>query len=149
MSGSWATYDLPNLDSQNHRITSPCKNRYNCIAWAAGSNTQWWWPSRKGFWPRGVPREATLSAFLAAFATLGYTECPDGALEAGHEKVVLFALRDDGGDLVPTHAARQLADGRWTSKLGRLEDIEHTNVEDVNGPIYGVPVRFMRRAVSY
>ena len=102
MSGSWATYQLPNLDSQNHRIT-----------------------------------------------TLGYTECPDGALEAGHEKVVLFALRDDGGDLVPTHAARQLADGRWTSKLGPLEDIEHTNVEDVNGPIYGVPVRFMRRAVSY
>ncbi len=142
MSGSPWPEHLPSLASQNHRITSPPANRYNGIAWAAGSSARWWWPSAKGFWPRGVPRAETLSAFLAAFRTLGYKECRDGALEEECEKVALFA----GKDLKPTHAARQLRDGRWTSKLGPLEQIEHVKVEDVSGPSYGNPVRFMRRA---
>ncbi len=148
MSGSWKHGCLPNLDSQNHRITSPCKKRYNCIAWAADSDTQWWWPNNKGFWPQGVPREESLSAFVAAFATLGYEECQDGALEERYEKAALFARRDVSGDLVPTHAAKQLSNGRWTSKLGPLEDIEHMKLEDVNGPAYGVPVLFMRRVTK-
>ena len=56
-------------------------------------------------------------------------------------KIAIYA-HDDGQ---PTHAARQLPDGRWTSKMGHLEDIEHRVVDDVNGPQYGSPVRFMRR----
>ena len=148
MSGSWLPDHLPNLNSHNHCITSPPRNRYNCIAWAAGSDTRWWWPDKYGSWPPGVLREVTLSAFLAAFGTLGYEECQDGILEVGHEKVALFAKRDDSGVLVPTHAAKQLCDGQWTSKLGPSEDIEHKKPEDVNGPSYGAPVRFMRRAIS-
>ena len=148
MPGSWSADDFPKLHSLNHRVTSPCKNRYNCIAWAAGSADRWWWPTKFAFWPPGVPREETLSAFLAAFATLGYAECQDGAMEEGYEKVALFARHDDEGRIAPTHAAKQLADGRWTSKLGALEDIEHMEPEDVNGPLYGTPIRFMRRAIS-
>ena len=144
MSGSWSPGDLPNLHSENHSITSPRKNR-NCIAWAAGFDTRWWWPTGGGFWLEGVPKETSLSAFLKAFATLGYEECKDGILEAGYEKVALYSKGDPNGAFVPKHAARQLSDGRWTSKLGPLEDIEHSNVEDVNGPSYGTPVRFMRR----
>ena len=147
MSGSpWLKY-LPNLNDCNHQITSPRKNRYNCIAWAAGSDTRWWWPSGKGFWPYGIPREETLPAFLAAFATLGYEECQDGAVEEGYEKIALYARHNEALDLVPTHAARQLCNGRWTSKLGTQEDIEHLNVEDVNGPAYGSVVRYMRRGI--
>ena len=145
MFGSQGFELLPNLNSGNHRITSPRKNRYNCIAWAANVDTQWWWPTRKGFWPPGIPREETLSAFLAAFATLGYEECRNGSLEHGYEKVALYARRNENNDLVPTHAARQLRDGRWTSKLGSQEDIEHLEVENVNGPSYGSAVKFMRR----
>ncbi len=62
--------EFPHLHSQNYSITSPCKNRYNCIAWAAGCETQWWWPAGKGFWPESIPREVTLAAFVAAFGTL-------------------------------------------------------------------------------
>ena len=147
MSGSWSPDHLPNLDSENHCVTSPSRNRYNCIAWAAGSNTQWWWPQKYGFWPPGVLREVTLRAFSAAFTTLGYDECQDDTLEIGYEKVALFAKLDDSGVLLPTHAAKQLCDGQWTSKLGPLEDIEHKKVEDVSGPRYGTPAMFMRRAV--
>ena len=146
MSDSWQTEELPNLNSENYRITNPSTPRYNCIAWAIGSDTQWRWPIRPYYWPPGVPEEETLSAFLAAFATRGYEECKDGSLEAGYERVALFANRTASGDFSPTHVARQLPDGRWTSKLGPCEDIEHVKVEDVNGPAYGTVVRFMRRA---
>ncbi|MCG8587287.1 MAG: hypothetical protein MI757_21490 [Pirellulales bacterium] len=47
-----------------------------------------------------------------------------------------------------THAARQLPDGRWTSKLGKAEDIEHDSANDVAGGLYGEVVEFMKRPVS-
>ena len=81
---------------------------------------------------------------MEAFQILGYEPCDDGTLEDGYQKVVLYADRSG----IPTHAARQLENGRWTSKLGRLEDIEHDTVEDVSGPVYGQPVQFMRRALT-
>lgn len=143
-SGSVRYSRLPNLLPDNHVVTS-CQNPiYNCIAWAVDDTNNWWWPGRYDdpvYWPPGVPRETTIPAFLEAFGTRGYEECKDGDLEAGYEKVALYA----GPDLVPTHAARQLDNGRWTSKLGNKEDIEHKSVNDVNGPEYGAPVRFMRR----
>ena len=88
--------------------------------------------------------EVTLVAFIEAFMALSYEKCEDGSLEDGYQKIALFA---DDSDL-PTHAARQLPNGAWTSKLGRLEDIVHDAVEDVSGPTYGAPVQFMRRRTS-
>lgn len=45
---------------------------------------------------------------------------------------------------MPKHAARQLASGRWTSKLGKLEDIDHA-LHDLEGMLYGAVVLFMKR----
>ena len=84
-----------------------------------------------------------MAAFINAFRQLAYHECADGSLEAGYQKIALYA--DASG--TPTHAARQLLNGAWTSKLGGLEDIVHATVDDVNGPAYGAPVRFMRRPI--
>src|SRR5437016_6126236 len=116
---------FPALRGTGYVVTSPPDKKHNCIAWAAGDTTQWWWPTEAGslrrvFWPPGVPREETLEAFRQAFATLGYMVCDDDRFEAGYEKVALFALAG-----APKHAARQLPNGRWTSKLGEWEDIEH------------------------
>jgi hypothetical protein len=55
------------------------------------------------------------------FTALGYAVCEGEAAESGYERIALFALADGK----PTHAARQLPTGRWTSKLGIAEDIEH------------------------
>lgn len=71
----------------------------------------------------------------------GYVPCVDSTLEDGYEKVAIFALPSG----MPTHMARQLSSGSWTSKLGRLEDIEHNDVEAVNCDAYGAPVRFLKR----
>lgn len=44
----------------------------------------------------------------------------------------------------PTHAARQLENGKWTSKLGQLEDIEH-ELDGLVGDKYGIVVTILRR----
>lgn len=150
MPGSWAPHDFPNLSQDNCLVTSPLSNLYNCIAWAAGDNTRWWWPAPLrgiSYWPRGVPRVANLDAFVLAFGTLGYAVCEDGSLEEGREKIAIFATRT-GSSLAPTHAALQLESGNWTSKLGPLEDVTHETLEALSGPAYGEPAIFMGRPRS-
>jgi hypothetical protein len=132
---------FPGLRGQRYRLTSPPDRRYNCIAFAAGDTSRWWWPDEEGedTWPPGVQRSVTLPAFLDAFATLGYELADDERLEASLEKVAIFAL---GG--VPKHAARQLPTGRWVSKLGRGEDIEHA-LHDLTGLVYGSVALVIKR----
>ena len=137
---------FPQLRDDTFEITSPRDLRYNCIAWAAGDTTRWWWPGELpfSFWPRGVRREESIASFVEAFTTLGYEITRSGELEQDHERVALFASNDG----VPTHMARQLTDGRWTSKLGKLEDIVHVDVAGVAGSDYGQIVLFLRRPKS-
>lgn len=147
MPGSWPPHELPNLSDNTCEITSPAKKRYNCIAWAAGNDTRNWWPDPigVGFWPVGVPREVTLNAFLAAYRTLGYEVCANASLEAGLEKIAIFAQLNADGLLEPTHATLQLGSGEWTSKLGPFEDIRHKTLDAVEGPVYGTAMFYMAR----
>lgn len=93
------------------------------------------------YWPLGVPRVETLSAFEAAFATLGFVDRSDDRLEHGFEKVAIYVL---GG--TPRHAAQQLPNGQWTSKLGRAEDIVHTTLQVLEGPLYGTVATILKRS---
>lgn len=86
--------------------------------------------------------ENNTGAFVAAFATIGYQPCLDGSLEDGFEKLAIYHLPSG-----VQHAARQLSSGRWTSKLGSLEDIEHSSPAELEGAIYGTVVQYVRRAV--
>jgi len=122
------------------QVTSEETRDYNCIGWAAGDTSRWWWPLYPSYWPSEAAHEATLEAFVAAFATLAYAPCADGNLEEGVEKVVIY-LRQG----VPTHMARQLASGAWTSKLGDAWDIGHLLPTEVGGRIYGDAVQYLSR----
>jgi hypothetical protein len=135
----------------NSKKTSARSRRYNCIAWAAGIVTQFWWPdpvaiaNREAFWPAGAPVDTTIDAFLAAYGTVGFAECTSSDPEIGIEKIAIFGTINAAGGIEPTHAALQLPNGQWTSKLGRNVDIEHATLEAVSGPLYGIPVRYMKR----
>src|ERR1035437_5534603 len=146
MRSSWPQQDLPNLTTRNCEIKSAVTRHYNCIAWAAGENFRWWWPDPMGigYWPRGVVRQVSTQAFILAFGTLGFSLCFDGTLEAGIEKIVIYGKGSAGAE-VPTHAALQLESGKWTSKLGIFEDINHTTPDAVNGPCYGNVICYLSR----
>ncbi len=136
---------FPGLRNSGYQLTSPRSDLYNCVAWAAGDRGRWWWPDLNGkrFWPAGVPRSETVEAFVGAFASLGYVACGGSELEPDCEKIAFFADADG----LPLHAARQLADGQWTSKVGELEDIIHT-LRDLEGTEYGTVVQIMKRVRS-
>jgi len=124
--------------------TSPATPCYNCLAWAAGEDNRWWEPDVLGlyYWPPGAPREISLSAFVAAFVSIGYVECEGDELEEGFQKIAIYAHPNG----TPTHAARQLSDGRWTSKLGEYIDIEHdTHADYPMGCNYGTVRIVVRR----
>jgi len=134
---------FPKLQDGGYKITSPETVEYNCIAWAAGDTEAWWWPDRLdiGYWPVGVPRAETVEAFIEAFTALGFILCDAAEHEEGFEKVAIYV--DVTGK--PTHAARQLSSGLWTSKLGKLEDIEH-DIDGVSGDRYGTVAVIMKRS---
>jgi len=133
---------FPQLTAANSRPTSPYDEGYNCIAWAAGDTDFWWWPDPMGqaYWPPGLPREETLDAFVRAYGLQGYTERCDASAEMGRQKVAVYTARDGK----PTHAARQLSDGWWASKLGPHIDIEH-ELGALDGPEYGTVAVILAR----
>ena len=135
---------FPGLTGSADFVTSPATPKYNCIAWAAGDDSRWWWPDVMdvGYWPELIAREESLEAFIALFASLGFTETEETGLEPGVEKVALFGIGTK-----PTHAARQLPTGAWTSKLGPWEDVEHS-LEALEGIVYGQVVRLFRRLLT-
>lgn len=140
--------EFPNLTRRDYHVTSDETSGYNCIAHAAARDDSWWWPAdfEWVFWPDNVPKEETLEAFIQAYGTLGYVVCGDGVLEAGFEKVALFVEADGS---TPSHAARQLPSGKWTSKLGEWEDVEHYSLPPLEdrrfGMGYGTVAKFLKR----
>lgn len=134
MNSHWIDEEFPGID---YKITSEQDSIYNCIAWAAGYNDDWWSHDEDYFWVG--ERGAGIQNLVAVFLALGYTICDSDAPEPGYEKVALYAK--DGSW---THAARQLKSGRWTSKLGIDEDVEHASAQDLCGDLYGEVHCFMR-----
>lgn len=136
---------FPQLSRSAYSITSPPTPEYNCIAWAAGDTERWWWPvaGSYAYWPSNVPVQETLDAFIQTFVTLGFMPCDDSQTEQGYEKVALYV--DLNGK--PTHAARQLPQGRWTSKLGQGQDIEH-DLDGLTGSVYGSVAQILKRPIQ-
>lgn len=121
---------------------------YNCIAWAAGDQRRRWDCSEGNVWP--VRRARDAAALQQLFEWLGYEVCSGPELEAGYVKVALYATDGPMGEW--QHAARQLPDGRWSSKCGSLEGVIHATPQCVEGRTpfvdYGRVYRFMRMRTS-
>jgi hypothetical protein len=69
-------------------------------------------------WPVEASGYFEVDDLVSVFVSFNYVTCADGSIEIGYEKVALY--EDPDPDLGWSHAARQLPDGRWTSKLGKL-----------------------------
>jgi hypothetical protein len=137
---------FPRLTPDNYRKTSDEDAFYNCIAfsWGDSSTEEWWSPLNfPGFtWPEDIPRGLDVSVFVELYSRHGgFAECDSPDWEAGFEKVALYATEFH----MFKHVARQKASGKWTSKLGEWEDIEHDSLEILGGSSYGEPVKILKR----
>jgi hypothetical protein len=94
-----------------------------------------------GYWPDEVPRDESIEAFVGVFESLGFQSSQPAEPEQGFEKIALYARGN-----CPTHAARQLENGSWTSKLGPLEDIT-LSLNGLIGAAYGEVVAILKRNV--
>ena len=139
---------LPGLEGGEYAVTSPQTTDYNCVAWVLEDTERWWTPVRAvgSYWPTGAPRSLRVADFVAMFRMQGFETCDQEPPQAGYEQIALFAK-----DGLFTHVARQLPNGRWTSKLGADVDIEH-ELEDLirrRSPSasyrYGEVVGYMKR----
>jgi hypothetical protein len=136
---------FPDMAAAGYSPKSEQSAVYNCIAYAAGDETTKWQGFRETgyYWPGGAEEGHSLEALISAFEQLGYALTENDVLESECEKVALY-VDNDG---LWTHAAKQCADGTWTSKLGNLEDIVHQTPQALCGPdpAYGKVACFMKR----
>ena len=137
---------FPKLKGEGYKLTSPDTSVYNCVAWAVElEQEEWWWPDAMGqdFWPPEAPREENIGAFLVAFSLFRYEVCENPGYEEGFDKIAIYV---DPSNDKPTHVARIKRDC-CTSKIGNLEDIDHSTLEGLAGsyPAYGRVHCFMKR----
>ena len=132
---------FPNLGSSGYEITGEASDEYNCIAWALGATAPWWGYQDPGdYWPPLLPHNQEIGTLMRLFAGEGFALCDDDAPAPGYEKIALYAFVGQF-----THVARQLEDGRWSSKLGNREVITHPSLSDLAGSYYGFVHCIMRR----
>lgn len=135
----------PNLKRYGYEIKSPQSVIYNCLAWAAHDVEKRWDPtSEDGYWPSGVPPEPTLDNVTLVFRTLGFAQCESPLPEQGFEKLAIYV--DESNE--PTHMARQLQSGKWTSKMGDSWDIEHGSLEALEDDRYGKVIRILKKPIA-
>jgi hypothetical protein len=146
---------IPNVFENIHLGTFDCSSDrtrdYNCIAWAAGRMNRPWWPVGVApyFWPTGaglsieLVGQETIDNFVSAFKTEGYKVCRNGKFHPRYEKIAIYVSNQGN----PLHAARSLPSRIWSSKLGDFEDIEHTNLDCLEGNLYGEVVVFLKRRI--
>jgi hypothetical protein len=130
----------PSLPNSKHSITSEKCTTYNCVAWAVGCNT--YQVDLTKYNDNGIPIEVLdMYAYIEHFEGFGFTATDNVFLEEGVEKIALYF----DNDLWFTHVCRQLSTGEWASKLGDLEDIEHSHINALMGSYYGNEIFYMSR----
>jgi hypothetical protein len=134
--------DCPGLLHASYEITSPRDPQYNCIAFAVGDLTHFWYDAGVNgyYWPPKTPSADTLEGWVQVFYDHGYRETGDATLEAEFEKVAIYVSKG-----TPEHVARQKASGVWTSKMGPGHDIEHATLEALEGATMGTVAKIMKR----
>jgi hypothetical protein len=135
----------PNLTRAVYNKTSETDKFNNCAGWAAGDK-QWWQPPTEvwHYWPQGAPtNDFSVNSFVKAYELHGFEICADAATETGYEKIAIYSYSN--GEFA--HAAKSNADGSWSSKLGKWEDISHSTLSALEGasPAYGNATTFMKR----
>ena len=134
---------FPNLANEGFEIVDQPSERYNCIAYAAGDTSKWWWPDGINYWPPWATETNRIESLKEAFAGMGYELCDHSDTEDGYQRVALYEV---DGEM--KHATVQMPNGRWRSKMGQGPVIEHRDPESLSRGPYGRATVFMRKSAD-
>lgn len=136
--------DWPNLKDGTFEKTSDEGIYQNCVGFVVGIRR--WIDSYSQFWPDDLETGDTPEHYAAFFKKHGFEICADGSLENGTEKLAIYAKGHKYSSQKEfKHVAIQQNDGKWKSKMGKLEDIEHPTTKTICCGDYGEAIIFMRR----
>lgn len=134
---------FPRLCGTSWTIKSRKTKRYNCFAWAAREKHRRWDFAKGAYWPSGAKRLSGIAYLVGAYLAEGFSVCNKSdcqTYDSTADSIVVYEMNRIG-----MHAARLLANGMWSSKLGDLEDVQHKKPEDISGTTYGNPIVYMKR----
>ena len=141
---------------ENSEITSlkdiP-NNTYNCVAFALGEENS---IADMLIFSKTIDLAAcglsnknlvhTVEAYESVFTHFyKFERCDSATYEAGYTKIALYEGYDEDDELNFLHVAILLDNGKWKSKMGNYEDIEHETLEVLAGKQYGNPKIIMKR----
>ena len=144
---------FPKLSHDNgFKVSSKATPVYNCIAWAYKLDNRWMWPNTGEYsfldgvhyWPSDEILDCDVSNFIEAFKLKGYECCDNSCFEPEYRNKQKIALYVKPGTTECTHAARELSNGCWTSKLGNDCDIQHGTPDTIENDGYGKVHCFMK-----
>jgi hypothetical protein len=138
------------INDKDFKVTSNDTPVYNCIAWAYKIDNRWMWPNTGEYpfldgvhyWPSEEILDCNVNNFIDAFKLKGYECCDSCQFEYGYRKIALYVKP---GSTECTHAARELSNGCWTSKLGGFNDIQHGTAEAIENDDYGNVYCYMKK----
>ena len=124
---------------KNFKFTSLGTDGYNCVAWASEITDDWIQLYDRNWMPK-----IDAKSYLDYFGKLGFKIVTETASEKGKLKIAVYIANGNGRPEFK-HVARQLLNGKWTSKLGDWEDIEHDTPEVLLGESYGDEIVIMEK----
>ena len=123
------------------QVIAPPSDKYNALGYVLGSTDRWVWPT-KG------TAASELQEIDQLMGQSGYRRLStfDATVRPGKQKAVLYATLTPDGDLATIlSVALQHADGTYSCKVGANVVIRFSQLEQLRGPTYGVPMLVYER----
>ncbi len=127
---------FPNLTFESFKYTSEKTDDYNCAAWSIEIEDEW----IQFRDPKGM-LDVSITTYINYFTNLGFSITNDKNFEEGVKKIAIYKNEQDEFK----HVARLMSNGKWTSKIGDWEDIEHDTLEVLADRSYGKPCLIMEK----
>lgn len=78
--------NIPKPSREGFEIVEQPSDQYNCIAYATGDLSKWWYHNEVHYWPNHAARSNTIESLVKMFTGLDFEQCSDGSVEDGYHK---------------------------------------------------------------
>lgn len=149
----------PNSRNKPLKIKSPITPKYNCVAYSLNREDIWYESidnddirnglcvllQRSIIWPEALSKGILINNYLELYKLNGFEKVNDLdiSVEVGYVKIAIYGNTEQ----VFTHVCRQMEDGKWVSKLGSFQDVEHDDLEVLEGSHYGKVMVVMKKKI--